>query len=439
MTFKTLGGSIPCIREVIIVQGPAKEIEAELENIRKSKEAYVCMRNYAEVCHNILPNTFCGMRLFRLDTEGTLRVNESPSDQDTFVLLATWSGEEGHAEFQNPDIPDSSMLPGILENDFWQNRVINPLEGHGASISSWTCHKTDIARHSKGEDVIASGFSYSSKGTVVAYVATQDPKYTTNKGKTTTTDDGDKDIVIFPGGWKWIPIGLPPLRLPAPHKLNPDPGSKDPGHHKGHDDNGNDDDGHDDDHEDQSKSTTSREECTTTEPPKCVKTISFISSEAGFTSPSPTSIEASSTEEVTESPSPEPTEDSKTPLELKPIVCEDEANLPGHADIREEDLKLSTDIFCASFFSRLHIHHMDSQNETVSDIIDIAGTSYFYSISWVGSCETTVDTQDPRKPLGDTGVSRTKLFVKSFKDCVNGGVGGYIDAGCLRYQFIGGI
>ncbi|UKZ95531.1 uncharacterized protein TrAFT101_010366 [Trichoderma asperellum] len=119
-----------------------------------------------------------------------------------------------------------------------------------------------------------------SRGIVATYIATQDPKYTTNRRTATTTDDHGHDIIIFPGGWRWIPIGLPPLRLPPPPKSNPDPNLTDGHDHDGH--GHNDDDHSDDDHTSHSKSTTSSLRCTTTEPPECTKTISFISSGTAF-------------------------------------------------------------------------------------------------------------------------------------------------------------
>ncbi|KAL7934505.1 hypothetical protein V8C35DRAFT_279672 [Trichoderma chlorosporum] len=112
-------------------------------------------------------------------------------------------------------------------------------------------------------------------GTAVTYVATQDPKYTTNRKTTTTTDNRGDDVVIYPGGWRWIPIGLPPLRLPpfklpSPPAINPDPKSRNP----------NDDP----DPDKKSQPTTKSAECTTTKPPGCIKTVSYISSGTGFTS-----------------------------------------------------------------------------------------------------------------------------------------------------------
>ncbi|KAM0454010.1 hypothetical protein ACHAO4_004758 [Trichoderma viride] len=132
-------------------------------------------------------------------------------------------------------------------------------------------HPTVTKTTSRPIETIVTG----SKGIVATYSATRDPKYTTNRKTITTTDDHGHNIVIFPGGWRWIPIGLPPLRLPPPPKSNPDPHD--------HDDHGGNDDGHSEDHRtSHSKSSTSSARCTTTEPPECTKTVSFITSGTGF-------------------------------------------------------------------------------------------------------------------------------------------------------------
>lgn len=139
--------------------------------------------------------------------------------------------------------------------------------GQPASIPRSTATKTT----SRPVEITVTG----SKGIVATYVATQDPKYTTNRKTITTTDDHRHDIIIFPGGWRWIPIGLPPLRLPSPPKLNPDPHD--------HDNHGGNDDGHSEDHRtSHSKWSTSSARCITTTPPECTKTVSFVTGATGF-------------------------------------------------------------------------------------------------------------------------------------------------------------
>ncbi|PON24797.1 hypothetical protein TGAM01_v206305 [Trichoderma gamsii] len=136
--------------------------------------------------------------------------------------------------------------------------------------------------------------------------------------------------------------------------------------------------------------------------------------------------------------SPTPTDSSQRPLELRPVVCEDETNLPGHAPINTEHQRMLSGIICHAIVSKHGITSVDSQSEASAYNINPDGTNYFYSVSWVDSCKTTVDRQDVSMPVGTSSFGCLDLFTRAYTECNNGGVGGYIDAGCLRYQFIGG-
>ncbi|UKZ81306.1 hypothetical protein TrVFT333_009078 [Trichoderma virens FT-333] len=443
---------------------------------------------------------------------------------------------------------------------------ITATEGQSASLPHPTTATTTTTTNSVIETIITG-----SMGTVVTYVATRDPKYTTNTRTTTATDDRGDDVIIYPGA------------------LNPDP------------------EDHDHDHDrDQSKSTTESEDCTTTKPPSCTKTVSYISSGTGFTSTilgtcPPVSgcisgeqstttttiatsrpyiwikyplepdfadpleeidddtiqyfndlfdkqdisleddenlvascggntpgipvfclnsfstdfcqevhadlgltgihprrlltkrnlcsdwsfefrwsgalfecrkscldyldivrnecfqfksndegfldagcgtynlvikpiLSTSTSTSTTESP-PEPTEIPKTPLELKPVMCEDEANFPGHGDVHKGDQKRQAESFCETYFLEgQHDLYMGPQNTTVWATTGFIETNLYFSVSWIDGCETTVDSQNAMLPLGND-MACSDILVKTYRDCINGGVGGYIDAGCLRYQF----
>lgn len=62
---------------------------------------------------------------------------------------------------------------------------------------------------------------------------------------------------------------------------------------------------------------------------------------------------------------------------------------------------------------------------------------YLYSINWILGCTTTVSTQSVWAPIPDEAASVTcrTLLRNNYLNCDNGGVGGYINAGCLRYTF----
>lgn len=158
-----------------------------------------------------------------------------------------------------------------------QNSMTTATQGQSAGVP----HPTTAIRMKTSSHPIQTIIT-GSKGTVVTYEATRDPKYTTNTKTTTSTDDHGDRVIIYPGGWRWRPIGLPhlklpPFKLPPPPASNPDPESGDHAQDHDHD--------HEHDHDDDksSKSTTKSAKCTTTRPPRCTKTVSFISTGAGYT------------------------------------------------------------------------------------------------------------------------------------------------------------
>lgn len=102
------------------------------------------------------------------------------------------------------------------------------------------------------------------------------------------------------------------------------------------------------------------------------------------------------TDATAESFSPNPTDSSYRPLVVEAAVCEDEANLPGHAPINEERQGQLASIACLSLISS-----MDSHSEPLTYNTTPDGTNYFFSISWIDGYETAVESQDPSLPLGN--------------------------------------
>ncbi|KAF2703709.1 hypothetical protein K504DRAFT_485513 [Pleomassaria siparia CBS 279.74] len=58
-----------------------------------------------------------------------------------------------------------------------------------------------------------------------------------------------------------------------------------------------------------------------------------------------------------------------------------------------------------------------------------------YKISWIDGCSVTTEQSVELPMEGDQGVSCGNLLRDNYYDCNNGGAGGSIDAGCLRYDF----
>lgn len=63
---------------------------------------------------------------------------------------------------------------------------------------------------------------------------------------------------------------------------------------------------------------------------------------------------------------------------------------------------------------------------------------YYYKVHWNDKCSTTVPEQRPWRPIdvADGSADCKKLLANDYLNCKNnGGIGGWIDAGCLRYVF----
>lgn len=133
---------------------------------------------------------------------------------------------------------------------------------------------------------------------------------------------------------------------------------------------------------------------------------------------------------------PAPPEEVITPLEEGPVFCK---NPDGdHRDVNPGSQRTLADHFCEADLLDTSIIKVEPGMEPFSSTKqDNHGVNYYYEVKWVDGCKTTVDGQDPSFPLGGRDPSCQDLFVRAFKNCDNGGIGGYVDAGCVRYTFLG--
>ncbi|KAL6863413.1 hypothetical protein ACO1O0_003667 [Amphichorda felina] len=178
-------------------------------------------------------------------------------------------------------------------------------------------------------------------GAVVTYAPTQDPDRTTQTGTTTTTDDNGLPVVIFPGGWMWTPIGIPPvgITLPPPPTLNPKPG-----------------DGDSEKPTEAQPTATATEECNMTAPPECTMTISYISDGTSYSS-----TEYGSCPPVTGCASGEQTTTTTT---IDPEVTGIWAESPEeeYQDIPAEDVDEDTELYFETLFDEADISIKDELN-----------------------------------------------------------------------------
>jgi hypothetical protein len=147
--------------------------------------------------------------------------------------------------------------------------------------------------------------------------------------------------------------------------------------------------------------------------PPC-KTTTISGTVGCYTSPTPTPTPTPPPPPPSNPPPPPP--DPITPLALKPVVCNNEADLPGHADIASKDQKGLAERFCEVDPSDNGIVDMGPGGKfgrTRQDNYDI---NYYYEISWVDGCKTTVEKQDLENPIGG-GTKCSDIFVSAYRSC----------------------
>jgi hypothetical protein len=161
------------------------------------------------------------------------------------------------------------------------------------------------------------------------------------------------------------------------------------------------------------------------------------------------------------------------PLQLQARQCYTSDQFGSHLDVKDGEINSGADWFCNT-----HVGAGDQLGATDAAIdFDLApdgggGGSPFddsnvypignlnsylrFTVSWVNGCVTTVDKQNVRTPLDKTqckdlmygnwqscewlfftGISSHMVLILCFLPSTgnNGGTGGWIQAGCLKYDF----
>ncbi|QPC70808.1 hypothetical protein HYE68_001560 [Fusarium pseudograminearum] len=110
--------------------------------------------------------------------------------------------------------------------------------------------------------------------------------------------------------------------------------------------------------------------------------------------------------EPTEAPA--PPEEETTPLELGPVFCKNRGG--NHKDVSPRAVRALADAYCEANLPVELKSGDPAYGITKSDL-------YYYEVSWVEGCKTTVDLQDPYTPLGNDGPLCKDLFVKAYAGC----------------------
>jgi hypothetical protein len=121
---------------------------------------------------------------------------------------------------------------------------------------------------------------------------------------------------------------------------------------------------------------------------------------------------------------------------VKEAVCRNEDEFPDHGAVQPDMVHTKSANFCVANFEST----LQADSDSIRDQSEESGVSYDYKIEWIGDCtlKSTSDGQSTHYPTGlpDSDQDCYTLFDKVFA-CNNGGIGGYVDVGCLRYTFTG--
>ncbi|KAA1122487.1 hypothetical protein PGTUg99_037689 [Puccinia graminis f. sp. tritici] len=121
-----------------------------------------------------------------------------------------------------------------------------------------------------------------------------------------------------------------------------------------------------------------------------------------------------------------------SPPAVSAVKCHPADQFGKHGDINPGFQNQYTGVACAGSA----LKNIKPGDPEISFKTKTNGTPYNYKISWLPACKTTVSEMNVYKPLpNDDKNTCISLLRKSFTDCNNGGVGGSIDVGCVRYEF----
>jgi hypothetical protein len=113
----------------------------------------------------------------------------------------------------------------------------------------------------------------------------------------------------------------------------------------------------------------------------------------------------------------EPKEKPPTPLELKSAVCENEADFGNHPDVSPDFQSGRAGVFCGSGIYDNKVAKMSPGSKPYSATHKGGKVNYWYEVSWVEGCKTTVDSQDVAYPVGNKGPRCADIFKSAFKSC----------------------
>ncbi|KAF7542200.1 hypothetical protein G7Z17_g11791 [Cylindrodendrum hubeiense] len=133
-----------------------------------------------------------------------------------------------------------------------------------------------------------------------------------------------------------------------------------------------------------------------------------------------------------------PEDEPKTALVMQNDKCYGADDFGDHGDIQESSVRGYSGWACAgTAINAVKAGKEDTFIHTNSVLNDVP---YQYNIYWKDGCELESGQTEmyPANPLGEENPGHTicqEILIDNYKRCINGGVGGSNQAGCLVYEF----
>lgn len=133
-----------------------------------------------------------------------------------------------------------------------------------------------------------------------------------------------------------------------------------------------------------------------------------------------------------------PEEKPKTALKMQDDTCYGADDFGDHGDIHESWVRQYSGWTCAGTAISTIKAGEEGTFRNVYTVIN--GVPYQFNIYWKDRCELETGQTEmyPANPLGEENPGYTKcqeILIDNYKRCINGGVGGSNQAGCLVYEF----
>lgn len=126
------------------------------------------------------------------------------------------------------------------------------------------------------------------------------------------------------------------------------------------------------------------------------------------------------------------TDPAPSPPKVSDVKCNAADAFGKHGDISPDFQRQYTGFACVGSALR----NIKPGDKEISFRTVTNGTPYNYKISWLPNCKSTVSEMNVYQPLpNDSKTTCLSLLRRAYTDCNNGGVGGSIDVGCVRYEF----